>query len=92
MFRVGAIVPSHRGKTCHVYSGGEYVGFNEEVYKSEKETAHRNCALAHYMMENGCFPSGTRVDDALDFYFQLCSIEVNAVSAAVLAATLANEG
>jgi len=73
-------------------SGGEYIGFNDAVYSSENETGHRNRALAHYMMENHCFPDGARLDDALSFYFQLCSIEVNADSAAVLAATLANGG
>ena len=72
--------------------GGEYIGFNEAVYMSEKETGHRNCALAHYLMENRCFPPGARLEDALNLYFQLCSIEVNVNSAAVLAATLANGG
>jgi len=73
-------------------SGGEYVDFNDAVYMSEKQTGHRNAALAHYMMEKRCFPRGVQAHDALDFYFRLCSIEVNAKSAAVLAATLANAG
>jgi glutaminase len=72
--------------------GGEYLGFNNAVFLSEKETAHRNCALGHYMMENRCFPEGTILEETLDFYFQLCSIEVNVNSAAVMAATLANGG
>ena len=72
--------------------GGEYLGFNNAVFLSEKETAHRNSALGHYMMENRCFPDGTSLEDTLDFYFQLCSVELNVNSAAVMAATLANGG
>jgi glutaminase len=72
--------------------GGEFLGFNNAVFLSEKETAHRNCALGHYMMENRCFPEATSLDETLDFYFQLCSIEVTVNSASVIAATLANGG
>ncbi|KAH7725993.1 glutaminase liver isoform [Aphelenchoides avenae] len=74
-------------------SGGEYVGFNNAVFLSERSTADRNFALAYYMKENGCFPPETsNLQEALDFYFQLCSLEVTCESAAVMAATLANGG
>lgn len=72
--------------------GGEFLGFNNAVFLSEKETAHRNCALGHYMMENKCFPENASLDETLDFYFQLCSIEVTVNSASIMAATLANGG
>lgn len=72
--------------------GGEYLGFNNAVFLSEKETAHRNFALGHYMMENHCFPQDTVLEETLEFYFQLCSIEVNVNSAAIMAATFANGG
>ena len=73
-------------------NGGEYLGFNNAIFLSEKETANRNFALGYYMKENNCFPPGSSLEETLDFYFQMCSIEVNANSAAVMAATLANGG
>lgn len=59
-------------------AGGEHISFDNAVYHSEKETADRNYALAHFMKEVGAFPEGTNIHTALDFYFQTCSIQVNA--------------
>jgi glutaminase len=74
-------------------AGGEYVGFNNAVFLSERATADRNYALSYYMKENKCFPEETKnLSEALDFYFQLCSMEVTCETAAVMAATLANGG
>ncbi|XP_022300661.1 glutaminase kidney isoform, mitochondrial-like isoform X1 [Crassostrea virginica] len=73
-------------------TGGEHLSFNNAVFLSERETADRNFALAYYMRENKCFPEGTKLHEVLDFYFQLCSIEVTCESASVIAATLANGG
>ncbi|KAK7084025.1 hypothetical protein SK128_003480 [Halocaridina rubra] len=71
---------------------GEYLGFNNAVFLSERECADRNFALAYFMRENKCFPEGTRLHETLDFYFQLCSLEITAESGALIAATLANGG
>uniref|UniRef100_A0A7I4Y1D2 glutaminase n=2 Tax=Haemonchus contortus TaxID=6289 RepID=A0A7I4Y1D2_HAECO len=74
-------------------AGGEYIGFNNATFLSERATADRNYALSYYMKENKCFPPETKsLTDAIDFYFQLCSIEGNCESLSVMAATLANGG
>ncbi|XP_045214961.2 glutaminase kidney isoform, mitochondrial-like isoform X1 [Mercenaria mercenaria] len=73
-------------------SGQEHVTFNNSVYLSERATADRNFALGYYMRENKCFPPEADLVETLEFYFQLCSIEVTAQSGAVIAATLANGG
>jgi len=73
-------------------AGGERVGFSQQTYLCEYETAWRNNALMYYMQEAGVFPVDTAPEDALDFYIQCCAIEVNTVSAAAIAATLANGG
>ncbi|XP_075997232.1 glutaminase 2b [Genypterus blacodes] len=73
-------------------AGQEYVGFSNATFQSEKETGDRNFAIGYYMKEKKCFPDGVDMIDALDFYFQLCSIEVTCQSGSVMAATLANGG
>ncbi|KAM3877798.1 glutaminase kidney isoform, mitochondrial-like [Diretmus argenteus] len=73
-------------------AGQEYVGFSNATFQSEKETGDRNFAIGYYMKEKKCFPEGADMIDALDFYFQLCSIEVTCESGSIMAATLANGG
>ncbi|XP_058249226.1 glutaminase kidney isoform, mitochondrial isoform X3 [Hemibagrus wyckioides] len=73
-------------------AGNEYVGFSNATFQSERESGDRNFAIGYYLKEKKCFPEGTDMISILDFYFQLCSIEVNCESASVMAATLANGG
>ncbi|GAA6224382.1 glutaminase liver isoform, mitochondrial-like [Lates japonicus] len=73
-------------------TGQEYVGFSNATFQSEKETGDRNFAIGYYMKEKKCFPPGADMIDALDFYFQLCSLEVTCESGSIMAATLANGG
>ncbi|WP_225938640.1 glutaminase A [Kovacikia minuta] len=60
------------------------------VFVSERTTGHRNRAMAHLMRHFGMIDE--KIDDALDLYFQQCSVMVNCHDLAVMAATLANRG
>jgi glutaminase len=73
-------------------SGGGRISFNNAVYLSERHTADRNFALGYSMRERGAFPEGTDLLDTLEFYFQCCSVEIDAESLSVAAASLANGG
>jgi len=79
--------------------GREHVGFQNSVFLSERDTADRNQALAYFMRESKCFPDGPNnqgggvdIKNILDFYIQLCSMEMSASSMSVMAGTLANGG
>lgn len=63
---------------------------NTDVFNSEKETAHRNRAIAHLMKHFSVMDSD--IDETLDLYFQQCSINVTTLGLAAAAATLANKG
>ena len=73
-------------------AGGRRPGFNNAVYLSERQTADRNFALGYSMRESGAFRPGTDLLQTLEFYFQGCSIEVDAQMLAMAAASLANAG
>jgi glutaminase len=73
-------------------SGQRLPHFNNAIFHSERETADRNFALAHYMREVGAFPEDADIFQALDYYFSACSLEVTAKSMSTIAATLANGG
>ncbi|XP_058499564.1 glutaminase liver isoform, mitochondrial-like [Solea solea] len=73
-------------------AGTDYVGFSNATFQSERETGDRNYAIGYYLKEKKCFPDNADMIAALDFYFQLCSIEVTCESGSVMAATLANGG
>lgn len=73
-------------------AGTEFVGFSNATFQSERETGDRNYAIGYYLKEKKCFPENADMTAALDFYFQLCSIEVTCESGSVMAATLANGG
>jgi len=69
---------------------GEKISFNGKVYESERSTADRNKALAHFMKSVGSLPGD--VDGFLDLYFRQCSIMCTVRSLAKTGAMLASGG
>jgi glutaminase len=73
---------------------GRYCGremfIDNSVFLSERLTGHRNRAMAHLMRNFGMMSA--RFEEALELYFQQCSILVNAHDLAAMGATLANGG
>ncbi|SDN28349.1 L-glutaminase [Paenibacillus sp. yr247] len=63
---------------------------NQNVFKSESDTAHRNRSLAYFLKDNGVLDS--EVDDVLQVYFSHCSVEVNCTDLARMALVLAHNG
>jgi glutaminase len=76
-------------ETFRRYTGRE-VAIDGAVFTSERETGHRNRAIAHLMRNFGMLSS--RIEESLDLYFQQCSILVTGRDLATIAATLANGG
>ncbi|PAB59920.1 glutaminase A [Anaeromicrobium sediminis] len=66
------------------------IQLNEKVYLSEKRTGHRNRSLAHFMRSTNVIEGD--VEEILDVYFKLCSIEVTCKDIASIAAMLALDG
>jgi glutaminase len=71
-------------------TGNPEISFNEDVYRSEKATGHRNRALAYFMKSTEVMDQD--VEKVLDVYFKQCSIEVTCRDIARIGAMLANDG
>lgn len=75
-------------------SFGRYIGhpikIDEQVFRSEKETGHRNRAIAHLLRSFGILEDPP--EGILDVYFQQCSMLVSCRDLAVMGACLANNG
>ena len=68
------------------------IGFSQETYESEKETAYNNIAIAYNLKGRRGLPRDVNIQKMLDIYFGCCSIEMTTESLAVAAATFANGG
>ena len=78
-------------------TGGSIPRLNAWMAQEESRTGDNNRALGYMMKAAGVLPKGEdAVDhdlrDALELYFSLCSLELNAHEMATAAATLANNG
>ena len=71
-----------------------YIGHETTVdmltFMSERTTGHRNRAMAHLMLNFGMIDE--KIDESLDLYFQQCSLAIDCLDLAVMAATLSNQG
>lgn len=78
-------------------TGGPIPRFNAFMALEESRTGDNNRALGYMMKAAGVLPNGEdavdhELRDALELYFSICSLEVNARELATAAATLANNG
>jgi glutaminase len=71
-------------------AAGRSLCMDEQVYRSETETGHRNRAIAHLLLAAGAL--NVPADEALDLYFRQCSINVTTSDLAWMGATFANMG
>jgi len=66
------------------------ISVNESVYKSEMRTGDVNRALAYY--QKGAKTFSAEVDDVLEVYFKMCSLEVKVKDLAQIARVIADNG
>lgn len=69
---------------------GHEVDVDQQVYRSESETGHRNRAIGHMLRNFGVL--GEDPDLALELYFKQCSLRVDCRDLAMIGATLAAGG
>lgn len=87
---LGAEVAFERVLERFSQAAGRQLKLNEDVYRSEALTGHRNRAIAHLLLSAGALKEP--VEPALDLYFKQCSIMVSATDLAMIGATVANLG
>jgi len=69
---------------------GRDMDIDTAVFTSERDTGHRNRAIAHLLRGYGILERSP--EEATDLYFQQCSIRVTARDLALMGACLANGG
>ena len=69
---------------------GRALAVDEAVYRSERDTGHRNRAIAHLLRNFSVI--GDDPEGVLDLYFHQCSVLVTCRDLAMMGATLANKG
>ncbi len=69
---------------------GRRLSVDEAVYRSERETGHRNRSIGHLLRNFDIIE--TDPEPSLDLYFRQCSIQVTCRDLAIMAASLACQG
>ncbi|MGD7045620.1 glutaminase [Jeotgalibacillus proteolyticus] len=69
---------------------GRRLELDEDVYQSEWKTAHRNRALAYYLKESDLLELD--VEEALDIYIRLCSINIGLKDLSKIGLVIAHDG
>ena len=69
---------------------GRDLSIDEKVFASERDTGHRNRAMAHLLRSNGVLEEDS--DAVVERYFRQCSVNVDVRDVAIMAATLAAGG
>jgi len=71
-------------------TNNEELTYNEEVARSEYETAYLNRAFCYFLKEHQLFDGN--VEELLELYTRQCAIEVNCLDLARIGAIFANDG
>src|SRR6185503_5778994 len=69
---------------------GRKLEINDAVYRSERDTGHRNRAISHMLRNFEIIDHDPEPD--LDLYFRQCSIDVDCRALSIIGATLATGG
>jgi glutaminase len=73
-------------------AGDTKINFDNQTYLSEKDASDVNRALSYFLAAKSSFPPNTDYSQTLDYYLQLCSLELDNKQLACIAATYANYG
>ena len=68
------------------------IGFSQETFESERETAYNNIAIAYNLKGRRGLPRNVDIHKMLNVYLGCCSIEMTVQALSVAAATFANGG
>lgn len=74
----------------HLLTEDTNISCNDKVYQSEKKVAYTNYALVNMMKSFGNIHND--IDEVMDFYFKMCSLEMNTQQLTKAFLFLANNG
>lgn len=74
---------------CKEISNNTSLNYNEKVAQSEKDKGFRNIAICNFIKSFGNIKND--VDKVLDFYFHMCSLEMNCKELSQIALFLADD-